>query len=160
MAWIPVWLESTRLSYFMSHAVFAWPTCAILHFMGLTLLLGTVGLWDLRLLGVAQGLRPAAMHRLIPWGVLGFAINLVTGVLFVIGQPYRYLANPAFELKLALLLLLGINVLLFYSSAFRTVAALGPEDPVPVRARIAGAISLTLWLGVIGAGRMVAFFIA
>jgi hypothetical protein len=160
MTWLPAWLESTRFSYFMSHAVYAWPTCAILHFLGLTLMIGTVGLFDLRLLGVATALSPVAMHRLIPWGVAGFLINLVTGVFFMIGQPLRYVGNPAFELKLILLVVLGLNMLLFYSATYRKVVALGPGAPIPMTAKIAAATSLIGWLAVICAGRMIAFFIA
>src|ERR1700704_1512686 len=95
------WLQTTRVSLFMAHSIFGWPTCACLHFLGLSLLIGTVGLFDLRLLGFARGLSPAAMHRLIPWGVGGFVVNLITGTLFFIGQPFRYIHNPAFQLKLA-----------------------------------------------------------
>ena len=153
------WLESTRVSAFMMHSVFAWPICACLHFIGLSLLIGTVGLFDLRLLGVAKGLSPSAMHRLIPWGVLGFLINVVTGTLFFIGQPYRYIHNPAFQLKLTLIVVLGINMLVFYAGAYGRLAELGPDDMTPFRAKFAGATSLILWIGVICAGRMVAFFL-
>jgi hypothetical protein len=118
-----------------------------------------VGLFDLRLLGVATGLSPAGMHRLIPWGVAGFLINLTTGVLFMIGQPLRYVNNPAFELKLLLLFVLGLNVLFFYTRTYRRVIALGPGAPIPLAAKLAGATSLVLWLAVICAGRMIAFFI-
>src|SRR6185503_3155891 len=79
---LQAWLESTRLSYFMIHSDFAWPTCECLHFLGLTLLIGTVGLFDLRMLGLAKGLSLKAMHRLIGWGVLGFVINMITGSMF------------------------------------------------------------------------------
>ena len=57
------WLESTRLSYFMIHSDFAWPICECLHFLGLTLLIGTVGLFDLRVLGLGRGL-PGARRAL------------------------------------------------------------------------------------------------
>ena len=59
------WLEHTRLSYFMIHSDFAWPICECLRFLGLSLVIGTVGLFDLRVLGLAKGLSLRAMHRLI-----------------------------------------------------------------------------------------------
>src|SRR4029077_17049827 len=65
---LQAWLESTRLSYFMIHSDFAWPICESLHFLGLSLLIGTVGLFDLRILGLAKGLSLRAMHRLVGWG--------------------------------------------------------------------------------------------
>ena len=156
---LQVWLMGTSLSAFMNHSSVGWPISACLHFIGLALLLGTVGLWDLRLLGVATGLSPAAMHRLIPWGIVGFAINLITGTMFFVGKPERYIHNPAFAFKLTFLLMLGINVLVFYTTTYRKVALLGPEETTPVGAKIAGATSLVLWLCVIYAGRMVAFFL-
>src|SRR3954467_10547355 len=112
---VQVWLESTNLSWFMNHSSFAWPMSACLHFLGLSLLLGTVGVFDLRLLGVAKELSPSAMHRLIRWGVLGFLITLTTGLMFFVGKPDRYIQNTAFEIKLVFLLMLGVNVLIFYS---------------------------------------------
>ena len=159
MRYFQLWLESTKLSGFMNQARFGWPICACLHFLGLSLLLGTVGLFDLRLLGVAKGLSPAAMHRFVRWGVLGFAINLITGTMFIVGKPDRYIYNPAFELKLVFLLVLGINVLVFYSIVHSKVAVLGPGDSAPLGAKIVAATSFLLWIGVICAGRMVAFFI-
>jgi hypothetical protein len=143
----------------MNTSSIAWPIFACLHFIGLSLVLGTVGLFDLRLLGVAKGLSPSAMHRLIRWGVLGFTINLITGTLFFIGKPYRYVTNPAFGFKVAFLVMLGVNVLVFYTVTYRKVATLGPGDTVPWGAKIAAATSLALWIGVICAGRMVAFFL-
>ena len=64
------------------HTKWAWPIAESLHFVGLTLLVGTVGLFDLRLLGVGRGIPIAAMHRLIRWGLAGFALNAITGSLF------------------------------------------------------------------------------
>jgi hypothetical protein len=154
-----VWLESTRVSQFMAHSVIGWPTCACLHFIGLCLLIGTVGLFDLRLLGVAKGLSPVAMHRLIPWGVSGFTINVLTGTLFFVGQPFRYIHNPAFQLKMAFIAVLGINMIVFYAGAYARVAELGPGDGTPLRARFAGLASLLLWVAVICAGRLVAFYL-
>jgi hypothetical protein len=156
---LEVWLVSTNLSSFMNHSSVGWPISACLHFIGLSLIMGTVGLFDLRLLGFAPGLSPSAMHRLIPWGVLGFAINVVTGTLFFVGKPDRYIDNPAFEIKLLFLVVLGINVLVFYSTVYRRVATLGPGETVPLGAKIAGGISLAFWIGVICAGRMIAFFL-
>jgi hypothetical protein len=156
---LEVWLEATRLSVVMNHSSVMWPISACLHFLGLTLLLGTVGLFDLRLLGMAPGLSPSAMHRLIPWGVFGFAINVITGTMFFVGKPDRYVHNAAFGFKLAFLVMLGINVLIFYAITYRKVKTLGPGDSAPLGAKIAAATSLALWIGVICAGRMVAFFL-
>ena len=56
-----------------------WPLCETLHFIGLALLMAVVGLLDLRMLGFAKDIPLGPLQRLTPWGILGFAINLVTG---------------------------------------------------------------------------------
>ena len=152
------WLEHTRLAYFMIHSDFAWPISECLHFLGLSLVIGTVGLFDLRVLGLAKGLSLRAMHRLIGWGVLGFLINVVTGAMFFAAIPYQYIYNGAFQAKMVCLLLLGINVLIFYLTVHRKVEVLGPEDAAPLGAKVIAGTSLFLWIAVICFGRAEAFF--
>src|SRR6478752_6404104 len=90
------WLHGTKLSYFVTHYTWVWPTCETLHFIGLAMLFGVVGLLDLRMLGVAKRLPGKPLHELIPWGILGFVVNLITGALFFSGDPGQYLHNWAF----------------------------------------------------------------
>ena len=142
----------------MVHSDYAWPICECIHFLGLTLLLGTVGLFDLRLLGMGKGLSPAGLHRLVGWGVFGFVLNAITGAMFFAGIPYQYIYNGAFQAKLACLMLLGVNVLIFHLTTYRIVAPLGPDDPAPLQAKVIASISLFLWVAVICFGRAEAFF--
>jgi hypothetical protein len=151
------YLETSRLAHFMVHSSVGWPLAESIHFIGLTLLIGTVGLFDLRLMGFAKSLSPSAMHHLIRLGVLGFAMNAVTGTLFFVGIPYQYIYNGAFQAKLICLMLLGINVLVFYGTVSRKVATLGPGDDAPLGAKIIASISLCLWIAVICFGRLEAF---
>src|SRR4029450_2397246 len=109
--WIGVTLKATELSHFMTGSKWMWPLCETLHFIGLALLVGVVGMLDLRLLGRMRHLSFAAVHSLIPWGILGFVITLVTGVLFFVGAPEQYLSNVAFWYKLGFLAMAGLNVL-------------------------------------------------
>ncbi len=153
-----IWLHSTGISWIMTHTKWAWAASETLHFMGLTLLIGTVGLFDLRLLGLAKGVSPAALHRLIPWGIGGFIVNVLTGFCFLAGTPDQYLYNNAFRLKVVFLFLAGINVLVFYSAVFRRVRILGPGANTPLAAKIIACTSLALWIGVISCGRMLTFF--
>jgi hypothetical protein len=89
--------------------------------------------------------------------VLGFVINLVTGVLFLAGHPEQYVHNGAFQLKMLFVLLAGINVVLFNLTVFRETATLGPGDDAPKGARIMAAVSLLLWFGVMYLGRMLPY---
>jgi hypothetical protein len=64
-----------------------WPILEDLHFIGLILILGAIGLLNLRILGFLKQLPVAPLHRFIPWGIAGVFINVVTGILFFIGMP-------------------------------------------------------------------------
>jgi hypothetical protein len=152
------WLASTRLSGFVTGHFWVWPACETLHFMGLALLIGNVGLIDLRLLGVAKRLPFAPLGRFVRWAILGFVINLITGIMFFTGNPFQYINNAAFGWKVAFILLAGVNVFLFYATGvFRKVEMLGPGDDAPPSAKIIAATSLFLWVGVMYMGRMLPY---
>jgi hypothetical protein len=140
------------------HSRWGWPVAEICHFSGLCLLFGAVGLFDLRMLGLARGLSLRALHRLVPFGVAGFAMSAASGFMFVVTTPDQYLYNPALQTKMALLLLAGINMLLFYATAARSVWTTAEDALPPVRARLFGAVSLLCWLGVITCGRVITAF--
>ena len=148
------WLKSTALSSFVTNSDWAWYTFETLHFIGLALLIGAVGILDLRMLGVAKNLPVGPLHRLIPWGILGFALCVVSGVMFVTGEPVLFLTKGVFQLKMLFILLAGINVLAFYFFVFHEVEALGPGQDAPISAKAIAAISLFLWFGVIYWGRL------
>jgi hypothetical protein len=151
-------LRSFRQIAALMQSNWVWPIVESTHFVGLTLLFGCIAAWDLRLLGMAKHVPIAAFHRLIPYAVLGFAINAATGTLFLMGYPDQYVYNPAFHLKMLCLLLAGANVALFYVTMFRRVSPLGPGMQGPILARLNGAVSLALWVTVIVCGRMITFY--
>jgi hypothetical protein len=135
-----------------------WPIVEVFHFFGLCLLFGAVGFFDLRMLGVARGVSLRALHRLIPYGLAGFALSVTTGFLFVTSMPDQYLYNPALQTKLALMALAGVNMALFYATTARAVKATGEEDLPPMRARVFAVVSLACWLGVMTCGRVITAF--
>jgi uncharacterized membrane protein len=132
-----------------------WPTCETLHFVGLSLLFGIALVVDLRMLGILRSVSFAALHRLMPWGILGFGLNLITGMLFFVGDPGQYTQNIAFQWKLALILLAGINVL--YFTVFDAPWALKPGEDAPFTAKFAAASAIVLVVGVMYFGRMLPF---
>jgi uncharacterized membrane protein len=156
--WLVSWLASHPAIADMMHTHWAWPIAESLHFLGLCLLIGGVGTFDLRLLGVARRVPIAAMHRLIPWGILGFAINISTGSLFLLTEGNQYIYNPSFHLKLIFVMIAGVNAATFYLTSFRRV--FGPDAPLdaPRHAKLIAAISLSAWIGVIICGRLLTFF--
>lgn len=151
-------LMSTPVSHWMRNVAWAWPLCESIHFIGLSLLMGTVGLFDLRLLGFARGVPMAAFHRLIPIGVGGFLMNVTTGLCFLSATPDQYFLNRAFHFKVVFLAIAGLNVAAFYLTMFRTLRTLGPGDLAPLPARVIGGVSLAAWIGVMSAGRLLTFF--
>jgi hypothetical protein len=152
------WLTSTPINTVVMDYRWVWPISEILHFCGLAVMVGTVGAFDLRLLGLAKGVAPATLHRSLRYGVAAFVLSAATGSLFIFGQPDQYFYNSAFKLKVIALLLLGLNVSLFYTLEARRVLALGPNDGVPLRAKLMAATSLTLLVSIMLFGRMLTFF--
>jgi hypothetical protein len=153
------WLETTNLSWAVRGGMpWIWPASETLHFVGLCMLVGVIGVMDLRLIGLLKGIPIGSLERLVPWAVAGFVINVVTGVLFYIGAPGQYYGNAMFWAKMAFITLAGINVLVFKLSGIsRTVDQLSGEADTPWSAKLIGATSLFLWLGVIFFGRMLPF---
>lgn len=152
-----LWLKGTSLADLMQ-LHWSWPTAESFHFIGLSMLMGTVGLFDLRLLGFAKQIPLIALHRLIPWGILGFGINILTGISFFVTEPDQYMYNPSFQIKMLFMMAAGINVMLFYLFMFRHVKNRGPGEDAPLAARIMGGASLAFWIGVMTCGRLLTFF--
>jgi len=154
-------IEASPLGTALRESRFGFPGLIAVHLCGLLLTTGTVFLWDLRLLGV--GLRTTPVSRvgkaLLPWTWAGFHIMLLTGSAMLCIEAGRLYPNTAFRIKLALLLLAGINVLTFHTTIYRSMARWEHHAVLPPRARAAGAISLILWLGLLTAGRAIGYTI-
>jgi len=155
---LEVALRTSPPGVWIRHSVWGWPVLESLHFIGMSVLIGTIGLFDLRLLGFARGVPYAALHRLIPLGIGAYTLNLLTGLCFLSGMPDQYLWNPAFRFKVLFMAVAGLNVLFFYSRVFTRLQKLPPDSTPPFSARVAGAVSLTMWIGVMSAGRLLTFF--
>lgn len=141
----------------MVNVAWTWAASETIHFIGLSMLFGVVLLVDLRMLGFVKGIPYTVLHRLLPWGMLGFGVNVVTGMLFFVGAPTSfYVTNGLFFWKLALILVAGANAL--YFTAFDQPWNLGASDTPPMAAKFAAASGIVLWLGVLFCGQMLPFF--
>jgi len=143
----------------LMQTAWGWPIVESIHFIGLTLLFGSIAAWDLRLLGMCKHVPLRAFHRLVPFAVLGFAINVSSGSMFLMTDADQYVYNSAFHFKFLFLILAGLNVLVFYLTTFRRANTLGPAWAAPpYSAKVAGAISLICWISIIVCGRLITFY--
>ena len=150
------WLENLPLAGRIGESWW-FPLLESIHVLSATFVLGTLLMVDLRLLGVAA--RQQAVTRisgeLIPWSWGAFAVAVVTGSGMFITRAGTYMENPAFQIKLVLLALAGINMAAFHFGTFHRVAQWDMAATPTVAARFAGAASLLIWAGVMLAGRWV-----
>jgi len=132
----------------------AWVVSETLHFIGLSLLIGIMLLVNLRTLGVMKNIPFGAVDRLLPWSILGFGINIITGFLFFAAAPGQYTKNPAFYWKLVFILLAGFNTLYFF---FDKGWASKPGTDAPMFSKLVAGCALCLWVGVMYWGSMLPF---
>jgi hypothetical protein len=153
-----LWVKGTDLSWLVTHYSWVWAVSEALHFIGMSILFGCIGAMDMRMLGLWKRAPVAGVNALVRWGVLGFVINVVTGVLFFVGEPLQYVDNPAFRTKMLFLVLAGWNVVLFHVSGVADqIESLEADDDPPMSAIVFAGTSLFLWTGVIFCGRMLPY---
>ena len=156
------WLETFELYRLFNAYDWLWPVCEMIHYIGMALLIGTIGLLDLRVLGFAKGLPISRLEALVPVGIAAFVANLLTGFLFVAGNPTGgpngYLLNLAFQIKVILMLLAGINAIAYYFTGIsEKLATLGPAGEASTNAKFVALTSLVLWFSVIVFGRLIMY---
>lgn len=151
--------EPDRVTALMVASKWWWAFMMAMHFIGLSLLLGVIGILDLRILGFARQLPVEPLQRFLPWAIVGLGINVVTGMLAFMGMPEYYTYDSAFWFKIAALLLASLNVGAFYlTGVFERIRHLGPGDEAPWFAKAVSVASLVLWFTVIVAGRYIQLF--
>ena len=148
-------LNAEAIGTYVTGEPWMWPTCETLHFIGLCLLLGVVLAVDLRMLGFMKSVSFATLHRLLPWGILGFGINVLTGMLFFVGAPEQYTMNKTFYWKIIFVLLAAANGL--YFTVLDEPWVLGSGDEAPMMAKVMAASAMFLWVAVMFCGSMLPF---
>ncbi len=151
------WLQSTPVSQAIVFQIWIWPAAETVHFIGLALVIGIIGLLDLRLIGFFPGVPIAALRELVPYALLGFALNLVSGLIFLIGHPEQYVHNSSWWYKVAALAVAGANAAVFELTLAKRTAALAPHAPTPIAVKSVGIISIAAWFAVLYWGRMLPF---
>jgi hypothetical protein len=150
-------LEQTWIGEVVRESAF--PYVEGTHVLGLSLSVGAVAWIDLRLLGAAMRSRTVSEVFDSVKGLMfaGFGLMFVTGSLLFAAHARKAYENPYFRVKVALLLLAGINTLVFHLTIDRRRVHWNDAEVPPTAARVAGLTSLVLWLSVIAAGRFFAY---
>ena len=153
------WLEATSPAVAISESSWLFPGIESVHVLALTLVVGSITMVDLRLLGVNLRERPAGelMAEVLPWTWISFAVAACTGALLFSSNATHYWGTVPFRAKILVLVLAGLNMLVFHVTTFRSVAVWGHQPRTPRAAKISGGISLALWIGVVTLGRWIGF---
>lgn len=148
--------DPDKFSDAMTFSKWWWTFMMIAHFLGLILIIGTVGLLDVRIMGFFKQLPVAPLHRLLPWGLAGLGINVATGLMAFSGRPDNYIFSAGLWIKMLALLLLGVNAVAFYlTDIFGQVEKLKAGEDAPFNAKLVAASGLILWFVVITMGRYI-----
>ncbi len=163
MAWIYEfckWLQHTSVGVNVSESLWLFPLIETIHIWGIILLVGTTGVLDLRLLGlILTNERVSDLHgKLIRWTWMGFTVMFITGSLMFASEATKMFDNGAFRVKMLLIVLAGLNAVVFETTAFRNVAKWDDARRGPIGAKVAACVSLLAWVGVIAAGRWIAYW--
>src|SRR5665213_621425 len=148
-------LENTPMSAAIRDSIWLFPAIETLHLIGIVALVGSTSILDLRLLGWTFKKTSVAKltHQALPWAWTGFLSQLITGFFMFASEASRVYVNPAFRLKMLMIVAAGINALIFHMTTRTRVA--DPEDrSTPLGAKLAGLSSILLWFGIVIAGRM------
>ena len=156
-AYAPSWPSPAAMgAAFVLDYPWVWPICEVIHFVGLCLLFGVMLIVNLRLAEFISGVPLADVNRLLPWGMAGLAINIITGMLFFLAAPEQYTQNGAFTWKMGLVLLGGLSVLYPTMLGGEADSTRGILHAAVTR-KLMAACSLLIWIGVIFFGRFLPY---
>jgi hypothetical protein len=143
-------IEALPLAVAIRRSVWAYPILETVHIASFAVVFGALMLLELRVFGIARQIPLAPLARLtVPTVLVGFACAAVAGSLMLVSDATQVIPNPAFQIKMCLVLLAGLNAWWFHRRD-----SLERHDRT---ARLQAGASLFLWLGVITAGRMIAY---
>jgi hypothetical protein len=145
-----VGLHESRYAYDLIESVHVWALC---------LFFGLAVMFDFRLLGWTMRRVPVSevARRLLPWTAVGFVVMVISGTLLFSAIPLRSFQNIFFRTKMILLIFAGINVWIFHSGVYTRVTNWDLDRIPPRAAKVAGAVSLVLWVCIVMSGRMIAY---
>lgn len=150
-------IEGSTVNNLILSSQWLWPGMEIVHFIGLSLLLGSMLVVDLRLIGLLRQIDIRTTHSLLPWATFGFLLNLVSGIVFFLGDPARYSVNIGFQIKMILVVIAGLNALWFFWKLNPQINDWEPYADTPTAAKTVAIVSLGAWFGVLLLGRLIPY---
>lgn len=153
------WLENTSLSQTIGSSTWLFPALETTHVLAIATVVGTIMMVDLRLLDLSSKIRSVTVlaDELVPWTWIAFVIAAITGFGMFMSRATAYAVIWAFQLKFCLIALAGLNMLVFHFFIYSKAAQWDRTLPPPMPARVAGGLSLLLWVSVVFMGRLAGF---
>jgi hypothetical protein len=154
------WLENTAVASHIRQSTWLFPTIETIHVLSIVLVVGSIGMLDLRLLNIASRDRSISeLHdEVLPWTRASFVFAAIAGLLLFSSNATKYYHNFTFRMKMLSLLLAGINAAYFELRTYRGVAAWDRGPRIPLAAKLAGGLGLVLWIAVVAFGRWTGWF--
>ncbi len=151
-------VEQSLPAVAMRGELWLYPAVETLHLWGIAVLVGAVILFDLRVLGFARAIPLRALARhLLTWGLAALLLIVPSGLLMFSAHAGDFIDNRAFVLKMVLLSLAATNAAAFHMGVFRSAASWDVAAATPLTARLHAGVSVALWLGIVGCGRLIAY---
>jgi hypothetical protein len=153
------WLEQTGVGSTVRDSTWLFPIIETIHILGIAALVGSTSILDLRLMGLTYREQPVSKvaWRFLPWAWVGFLVQVITGGFLFASEATKMITNLGFQVKMILIVMAGINALVFHLIAYQSVGKWENDRVAPLSARIAGFLSIALWFGIVGFGRWIAY---
>lgn len=153
------WLDHTMVGVSIRESIWLFPVIETLHIFGIIALVGGTSILDLRLMGLTFRDEPVSRlaKRFLPWAWFGFIVQVVTGVLMFSSEAVKMTNNWAFQVKMLLILVAGINAAVFHHLSRHSIGRWDNDRVAPMFARTAGSASILLWFAIVAAGRYIAY---
>ncbi|VVM45165.1 hypothetical protein PS645_00459 [Pseudomonas fluorescens] len=152
------WLDDSALGAAMRGDLWLYPLVEVMHIIGFSVLVGSVAMFDLRVLGLSKGIAVTALARhLLVWSLGALLLIVPAGLMMFSAHPHDFASNNVFILKLGLIATAGINAGLFHVGVYRTVSRWDINASAPAVAKVQALLSIALWFSVILCGRLLAY---
>jgi hypothetical protein len=152
-------LEALPTSAAIRESLYGYPLLLTGHVVSMCIFAGLIAMMDMRLLGIGFKRTPFSelQKRLFPWQMVGLVLSSITRLALFYGQPMRYYGKVFFWVKMGLMIVAGVNALIFHLNTYRSIGVWDRQREPPFGAKLAGAFGLVLWAGVVVFGRLTAY---